>query len=173
MNFNFKNLSISVIFAFYSIISNSQELKSKNIFWDNVHFGGGLGLNFSNGYTNIAVTPSGIYEFNEKFAGGIGLNINYSSKKNDFEAIILGASLITLFKPVKEIQLSVELEENNVQFKDKIYSNNSNYWNTSLYLGAGYAIGNFGAVGVRYDVLFDENKSVYGTAFLPFISVFF
>ena len=173
MIFSLKNLSLSLIVVFFSIISNAQEIKTKGNFWNNVHFGGGLGLNFSNGYTNVSLSPSSIYEINEKFAGGIGLNMNYSNKKNDFEAILLGGSLITLFKPINEIQLSVELEQNNTQLKDKLYNQNSNYWTTSLFLGAGYAIGNFGAVGVRYDVLYDEEKSVYGTPFLPFISIFF
>ncbi len=173
MCFSFKNLSLSLIIAFFSIICNAQEIKTKSNFWNNVHFGGGLGLNFSNSYTNVTVSPSGIYEFNKHIAGVIILNMNYSSKKNDFEAILLGGSLIALFKPINEIQLSVELEQNNTQLKDKIYNQNSNYWTTSLFLGAGYAIGNFGAVGVRYDVLYDNDKSVYGTAFLPFISVFF
>ncbi len=173
MNFSFKNLSLSLIVVFFSIISNAQEIKTKSDFWNKVYFGGGLGLNFSNGYTNVSLSPSSIYEFNEKFAGGIGLNMNYSSKKNDFEAILLGGSMIVLYKPINEIQLSLELEQNNTQLKDKIYNQESNYWNTSLFLGAGYAIGNFGAIGVRYDLLYDKEKSVYGTAFLPFISVFF
>jgi len=147
--------------------------KVKSEFWGKVRFGGGIGLNLSNGYTNIAISPSGVYQFNEQFAGGIGLNGNYSSKKNDFDATVLGGSLIGLFKPIREIQLSAEFEHNNVNYKDKIYNANTNYWTPALFLGAGYAIGNFGAIGMRYDVLYNNRKSVYGTAFIPFIRVYF
>jgi long-subunit fatty acid transport protein len=164
---------------FFFIITNAQEinnddpLKLKNEFWSKVRFGGGIGLNFSNGYTNISLAPSGIYQFNEKIAVGIGLNLNYSSRKDEFDATVLGGSLISLFNPIKELQLSVEFEQNNINYKDKLFNTNSNYWSPALYLGAGYSIGNFGALGLRYDVLYNDDKSVYGNAFLPFIRVFF
>ncbi|PHS10584.1 MAG: alpha-ketoglutarate decarboxylase [Kordia sp.] len=164
---------------FFSIITNAQETenidtpKEKSEFWSKVRFGGGIGLNFSNGYTNIAISPSGVYQFNEQFAGGVGLNGNYSSRKNYFNATVLGGSLITLFKPIREIQLSAEFEQNNVNYKDKVFNSNTNYWTPALFLGAGYSIGDFGAIGMRYDVLYNDRKSVYGTAFIPFIRVFF
>jgi len=179
MYVSIKYLSFIVFGLFFSIVINAQETetnktpKTKSEFWKKVRFGGGIGLNFSSGYTNISISPSGIYQFNEKIAGGIGLNGNYSSKKNDFDATVFGGSLIGLFKPIKEIQFSVEFEQNNVNYKDKIFNLNTNYWSPALFLGAGYAIGNFGAIGMRYDVLYNNRKSVYGTAFIPFIRVFF
>lgn len=174
-----KYFSFVLFGLLFSIIMNAQETeatgipKVKSDFWRKVRFGGGIGLNFSNGYTNIAISPSGIYQFNEQFAGGTGLSVNYSSKKNDFDATVLGGSLIGLFNPIREIQLSAEFEQNNVNYKDKIYNTNTNYWAPALFLGAGYAIGNFGAIGMRYDVLYNERKSIYGTAIIPFIRVFF
>jgi len=179
MNVSLKYFSFILFGLVFSIIANAQETetnetpKVKSEFWNKVRFGGGIGLNFSNVYTNITISPSGVYQFNEQFAGGIGLNGNYSSKKNDFDATVLGASLIGLFKPIREIQLSAEFEQNNVNYKDKIYNSNTNYWTPALFLGAGYAIGDFGAIGMRYDVLYNNKKSVYGTAFIPFIRVFF
>ena len=174
-----KYLIFTFFSLFFSIILNAQENtelideKTKNKFWEKVRFGGGIGLSFGNDYTNIAIAPSGIYQFNQQFAGGIGLNVNYSSRKNYFYATVIGASLIGLFKPINEIQLSAELEQNNVNFNDKIVSESTNYWYPSLFLGAGYAIGNFGAIGARYDVLYNNRKSVYGSAFSPFVRVFF
>ena len=179
MNVSIKYFSFILFCLFFSIITNAQETetdkppKVKSEFWKKVRFGGGIGLNFSNGYTNVAISPSGVYQFNEQFAGGIGLNGSYSSRKNDFDATVLGGSLIGLFKPIREIQLSAEFEQNNVNYKDKIYNSNTNYWSPALFLGAGYAIGDFGAIGMRYDVLYNDRKSVYGTAFIPFIRVFF
>ena len=174
-----KNFSFIIFALFFSIITNAQETepkenpKVKSKFWKKVRFGGGIGLNFSSGYTNIAISPSGIYQFNKQFAGGIGLNGNYSSRKNDFNATVIGGSLIGLFKPIREIQLSAEFEQNNVNYKDKIINSNTSYWSPALFLGAGYSVGDFGAIGMRYDVLYNNRKSVYGTAFVPFIRVFF
>jgi long-subunit fatty acid transport protein len=179
MNDSIKYFSFILFGVFFSIIANAQETetdkipKVKSEFWSKVHFGGAIGLNFSNSYTNIAISPSGVYQFNEQFSGGIGLNGNYSSKKNDFNATVLGGSLIGLFKPIREIQLSAEFEHNNVNYKDKIFNSTTNYWTPSLFLGAGYAVGDFGAIGMRYDVLYNDKKSVYGTAIIPFIRVFF
>ena len=179
MNVSIKYFSIILFGVFFSIIANAQETetnetsKVKSEFWSKVRFGGGIGLNFSSGYTNIAISPSGIYQFNDQFALGVGLIGNYSSRKNDFNATVLGGSLIGLFKPISELQLSAEFEQNNVNYKDKIYNSNTNYWTPALFLGAGYTIGDFGAIGMRYDVLYNDRKSVYGTAFIPFIRVFF
>ena len=179
MNVSIKYFSFILFGLFFSIIVNAQEtetnetIKLKSDFWSKVRFGGGIGLNFSNSFTNITISPSGVYQFNEQFAGGIGLNGNYSSKKNDFDATVLGASLIGLFNPIREIQLSAEFEQNNVNYKDKIFNSKTNYWAPALFLGAGYAIGDFGAIGMRYDVLYNDRKSVYGTALIPFIRVFF
>ena len=179
MNVSIKYFSFILFGLFFFIIVNAQEIetnetpKVKSEFWSNVRFGGGIGLSFSNSYTNVSISPSGIYQFNNQFALGVGLIGNYSSRKNDFDATILGASIISIFKPINEVQLSAEFEQNNINYNDKIYHTNSNYWSPALFLGAGYSIGDFAAIGMRYDVLYNERKSVYGTAFLPFIRVFF
>ena len=46
-----------------------------------------------------------------------------------------------------------------------------NFWNTALYLGAGYRTRNV-TIGFRYDVLHDNN-SLYNDPFMPFIRVYF
>ena len=39
-----------------------------NDFWKHVQFGGGIGLGFSSGYTDIFLAPSAIYNFNQYFS---------------------------------------------------------------------------------------------------------
>jgi len=179
MNITTKYNFFVLFTVFFLFITNAQETtpeetpKVKNEFWSNVSFGGGIGLNFSNNYSNVSISPSGIYQFNDQFALGVGLVGNYSSRKNDFDATILGGSIISIFKPIYEVQLSAEFEQNNVNYNDKIYRESTNYWSPALFLGAGYSIGDFAAIGMRYDVLYNDRKSVYGTAILPFIRVFF
>ena len=136
-----------------------------------IHFGGSLGLSIGSGFTNIVVAPSVIYDVNSYFSAGAGLQGSYVSWKNNFESYIYGASLIGLINPIEQIQLSAELEQLRVnttyenKFKD-------NFWNTALFLGAGYRTNNV-TIGIRYNVLFKESNNVYNEAFMPFIRVYF
>lgn len=136
-----------------------------------VHFGGTLGLSFGSGFTNIVVAPSVIYDVNQYFSAGAGVQGSYVSYKNNFESYIYGASIIALVNPIEQIQLSTELEQLRV---NTTYDDNfkDNFWNTALFLGAGYRTNNV-TVGIRYNVLFKESNNVYNEAFMPFIRVYF
>lgn len=136
-----------------------------------VHFGGTLGLSFGSGFTNIVVAPSIIYDVNQYFSAGAGVQGSYVSYKNNFESYIYGASIIALVNPIEQIQLSAELEQLRV---NTTYDDNfkDNFWNTALFLGAGYRTNNV-TVGIRYNVLFKESNNVYNEAFMPFIRVYF
>ncbi len=154
-------ISISLMF--------SQQKDNDINFWDNVQFGGGLVLGFSNDITNIGISPSAIYNFNDKFSSGIGLSYLYSKFKNDSDGLnVYGGSLIALYNPIREFQLSVELEES-ILSKSGFETTNVE----SLYLGGGYTLGRNIAIGIRYDVLYDEAKSPYGSAFSPIVRVYF
>lgn len=149
------------------------DFKSNNNFWQKVQFGGGIGLSFGNRYTDISVSPSAIYNVNEYFAVGLGAQYTYVKVKEEYSSNLYGGSLITLFNPIPEIQLSAELEQLRVNVKG-IGNNDfsSNFWNTGLFLGAGYRSGNV-TIGARYNVLHDENKSAYSDAFMPFVRFYF
>lgn len=158
-------------FAFPQQQYNS--VKTPDDFWQNVQFGGGLGLSIGNRYTDISVAPSAIYNVNEYFAVGLGAQYTYVKQKDLYNSNLYGGSLITLFNPISEIQLSAELEQLRVNVKGIGYNNfSNNFWNTGLFLGAGYRSGNV-TVGARYNVLHDENKSAYSDAFMPFVRVYF
>ncbi|OYX84416.1 MAG: hypothetical protein B7Y83_08215 [Flavobacteriales bacterium 32-34-25] len=171
------NLILASLFAFFSIQLSAQyqnqNFESKSDFWQNVQFGGGLGLSFGNRYTDISVAPSAIYNVNEYFAVGLGAQYTYVKQKDFYNSNLYGGSLITLFNPIPEIQLSAELEQLRVNVKG-VGDNNfsSNFWNTGLFLGAGYRNGNV-TIGARYNVLHDENKSAYSDAFMPFVRFYF
>lgn len=140
--------------------------------WENVQFGGGLGLNIGNGFTEITVAPSAIYNFNPYFSFGAGLQYGYFSSKNVYTSTRYGGSLIGLINPIPEIQLSAELEQMNVKTTYETTNISTSFWNTSLYLGAGYRTGNV-TIGARYNVLFNENQSYNVNGFLPFVRVYF
>jgi hypothetical protein len=146
----------------------------KSDFWRHVQFGGGFGLSIGNDFTNITVAPSAIYNFNEKFAIGTGLQYSYVNQKNYYNSNVIGGSFIGLFNPIQEIQLSLELEEVNVNntYKDFGGEFKDNFWYTGLYAGAGYRTNNV-TLGFRYNLLFDKNIDLYGDAFMPFVRVYF
>ncbi len=165
---------LAFLFVFNPIAAQgpSNTPSPPNDFWKNVQFGGGIGLSIGSGYTDITISPSAIYNINSIVGVGTALQFGYVSAKNDYTSTIYGASLITLVNPIPEIQLSVELEEINVNTNYKYYGVSDSFWNTALYVGAGYRTGNV-TIGARYNVLFDENNSYYNDAFMPFVRVYF
>lgn len=175
INFSQKKGLAFVIFLMISTCFFAQNMTSNsNEFWQHVRFGGGIGLSFGNGFFSGTLAPSAIYEFNEYVALGVGLNGTYSSRKNYYKSTVFGGSLIGLFNPIREIQLSAELEELNVNRKwdNQFNVENQNYWYPALFLGAAYRSQNV-SVGIRFDVLYDKDKSIYGESWMPFVRVYF
>jgi hypothetical protein len=176
----FKPVSKIILALIISLISNEllaqqQGLSSKpnSDFWNNVQFGGGIGLGFGAGYTDISLAPSAIYNFNEYVALGLGAQYTYVQQRNFYTSNLYGGSIIALFNPIREIQLSAELEELRVNVSlDGSNSDPQDYWNTGLFFGLGYRNGNV-TLGMRYNVLQDETKNVYSQAFMPFVRVYF
>jgi hypothetical protein len=145
-------------------------------FWKKVRFGGGVGLSFGE-FFNITLAPNAIYQFNPYVGAGIGLNGIYAGEKDVYKATVLGGSVLGVFNPIREIQLSSEFEMLNVNRNyeenfEAVGYEDENYWYPALFLGAGYNAG-FMVIGFRYDVLYDGDRSIYGNAFMPFIRVSF
>ena len=172
---------VLVVFLTLTTLVCTQTMKSQNLnnqkvnpnhFWENVQFGGGLGLGFGTSFTNISVSPSAIYNINDYFSLGAGVQYSYVRQKNIYTSNLYGGSIIGLINPMEQIQLSAELEQLRVNVD---YGNGyakENFWNTGLFLGAGFRNGNV-TIGGRYNVLFNKNDSVYTEAFMPFVRVFF
>jgi hypothetical protein len=146
----------------------------KSDFWKNVRFGGGLGIGIGNNFTNITVAPSAIYDVDKTFSIGLGLQGSYVKQKEIYNSYIYGASLITLVNPIHEIQLSAELEQLRVNLTNETFTPNTkdNFWNTAMFLGAGYRAQNV-TIGIRYNVLYKDSDMVYTQAWMPFVRVYF
>ncbi len=165
-------LSLILIFS-YSLHAQDQP----SPFWQKVRIGGGLGLSFGNGFFSGTLAPSAVYDFNDKFSLGLGLNGTYNKQKNFYQSTILGGSILGLYNVIPQLQISAEFEELNVNRKYDpgvvfITQPETNYWYPALFLGAGFRQQNF-TIGIRYDVLYDSNKSVYASAYIPFVRVYF
>ena len=173
--YNIGFLAFIIVFS-TSIIAQQKPLPTTktNTFWERVDIGGSFGLAIGNNFTNITVAPSAIYNFNNYFALGSGLQYSYLRQKNVFTSNIIGGSLIGLFNPVEQVQLSLELEQVNVNNNYQELGNNQkrSFWNTGLFVGGGYRQDNI-TIGGRFNLLYDRDLDIYGSAFMPFVRVFF
>ncbi|MDC6387390.1 alpha-ketoglutarate decarboxylase [Maribacter sp. PR1] len=151
----------------------SQNISGQNDFWKRVRYGGSLGLGFFNGGFNASVSPSAIYPFSDEFSAGASLNFNYA-KFNDNKLLAYGGSILSLYNPIPQIQLSAELEQLRINrtFEATPVNIEDNYWSPALFIGAGYSNYNV-TLGLRYNLLYRENESIYTNALLPFIRVYF
>ncbi len=176
-----KTLGKLWLFLLFLTVSNKGFSQEQNLpkaetesFWDHVQFGGGFGLAIGNDFTDITIAPSAIYNFNEHFALGTGLQYSRLKQKNFYASNVIGASLIGLYNPIEEIQLSLELEQVHVNttYTDLYDNVKRSFWNTGLYIGGGYRADNV-TIGARFNLLFDKDKDLYGDALMPFIRVYF
>ena len=144
-------------------------------FFQKLRYGGGLGINFGDGYFLGSVSPIAVYPVNQYFSAGLGANVSYQSQRDAFSSWTYGPSLILLGNPVREIQLSAELEQYfiNQNFDDRIGGGSNNFDTTALWLGAGYRTGNI-ILGARYNVLFNEDDDrIFNSGFAPFVRFWF
>jgi hypothetical protein len=174
-----KILTRTLLFLFFSCLSLqtlAQETpitETKSAFWSNVQFGGGFGLALGSGYSNISISPTAIYNVNQYVSFGAGVHYSFLKQSDFYTSHMYGGSVIALFNPIEEIQLSTELEQLRVNTDlEGSNSNSADFWNTGLFVGAGYRMDNV-TIGARYNVLFNNDKGVYADALMPFIRIFF
>ncbi|MGB7841556.1 MAG: alpha-ketoglutarate decarboxylase [Salinimicrobium sp.] len=172
---NKKSLFFPLIFILisHSYIFGQKLTTTESHFLDHVRFGGSLGLSFSNKSFSGYLAPKAVYDFNSYFSAGLGTMGSYTDGSN-YTAWTAGGSLIGLARPLPALQFSTEFEENYVSRKLEFDGGNINdtYWKPALFLGLGYITGNI-TVGMRYDLLHDDEKSIYANAFMPFVSILF
>ncbi|UYW01245.1 hypothetical protein K5I29_12460 [Flavobacterium agricola] len=167
-------ISLFLGLSFHIYAQEGIQNNQKSNFWERTRFGGNLGVGIGNNLTNIVVGPSAIYQFNPIVAAGVGLQYNYLHQKNVYKSNMYGVSLLGLVNPIEQVQLSVELEQLRVNNTNLWItpSEKQNFWNTGLFLGAGYSQNNV-TVGIRYNILFNKNDMVYNQAWMPFVRVYF
>lgn len=147
----------------------TQEVQQIPKFWDHVLFGGGLGLAFGTNQTTIEISPSALYDFENGFALGISFGYLYS-KINDFKSNVFSPGLVALYNPAQEIQLSSEFQY--LFINQKLGNLNGNFDYPALYFGLAYRTG-WAALGIRYDVLYDERDSIFASPWSPILRIYF
>ena len=168
----FKNYLFAVILCISSLSIYSQRDYSSSFSWDQMRYGGRISFDFSSNVTSITIAPSAIYQFSDQLAAGASISFGYTDFKDlDGTWYNYGASIIGIYTPIRQIQLSAELEQVFVNEQYEFWPNN-NYNYQALFLGAGYRMKNV-VVGMRYDILYNENKNLYAEPYAPFIQVYF
>ena len=176
LNFNIISKKVIFVLLIASFAATSsvsaQNSSPEDSFWSNVRFGGGVGATFSNGNFSGYLAPKAVYDFNRYTSAGVGIAGSYTDASR-YSAYSLAGSVIGLLRPMQNIQLSAEFEENYVSRHLNVEgpSIDESYFYPSLFLGLGYTTGPVTA-GVRYDVLHDD-RSIYANAFMPFVSFYF
>ena len=144
-------------------------------------FGGNIGMSFWNGGSDIMIAPKGYYHFSPNFITGVGVTYIYSdgdyrgfdiggpSRYYNYHSNSFGGSIAGIYRPMPHLQLSVEYEGLQTEWRGRF---DDSYWNNAIYLGASFVAGNV-SFGFKYDVLYDSNKSVYGSAWNPVIGFYF
>ncbi len=87
-------------------------------------------------------------------------------KSGNFSQNIFSVNGLAFYNIIQNAQISANLEQN---FVTGDFNRNV----TSLFLGAGYSPSPNITIGMQYDVLYDKNKSIYASPFMPFVRVYF
>jgi len=150
--------------------------KTKPIFQPFWSFGGNFGLAFWNGGTDILIAPKAYYHISPQFFTGLGISYLYSNSSSyyqnvnyDYSSNSFGGSVMIGYRPIQFLLFSAEYEGLSTNYSG--YYKNS-YWNNAIYLGASFVTGPV-SFGIRYDVLYDTNQSVYSSAWTPIIGFYF
>ncbi len=135
-------------------------------------FGLGFGLNFVGG-TSVSLSPNLTYRINDKMSAGAGLLFNYNAVKNLQTTTTIGANAIYYYYPIEKLLTTAEFAEMHVNRNNKVTGVKDDFWDTALFVGAGYQINPKISVGGKYNLLYNKDKSVYSSPFVPFVNISF
>lgn len=135
-------------------------------------FGCGFGLNFVGG-TNISISPNLTYNLSNKVAIGFGVQYTYLNLKDIQSTTSYGGNTVFQFRPSQKIMTLLEFAQLRVSTKSKINDTEINYWDSALFIGAGYNITKQISIGAKYNFLYKEDESIYSSPVIPFINISF
>ncbi len=137
-----------------------------------LNFGLGFGLNFVGG-TSISLSPNLTYQINEKMHAGAGLLFNYTGIKDLQTTTTAGLNLLYFYRPIEKLLTTAELAPMYVSRNLKYAGIKENFWDTALFVGAGYQLSPRISAGAKYNLLYRKEKSVYSSPFVPFVNITF
>ncbi len=170
-------IAIGILIGTDNMFSQTTEIKvidSTSQKPKRLKFGVGFGLNFIGG-TNISLAPNITYKVSNKVGIGVGIQGSYSAIKDLQNTTTIGGNVLGLYSPVKQITTLIEFAELHVSTNTDTTEGeiNETYWDSALFLGAGYNITDKISIGAKYNVLYKEDESVYTSPVIPFVNISF
>lgn len=167
---------LSLSFSATAQIATSRSFSDPVSKWT---FGGyaGLGGSFgSNGSTSVYVSPRVGYKITDDFEAGLAGNFTWSNSSY-YSSTTVGVGPFANYYIARNFYLSGMFQEYFFNQKNKLDGQKYSGDEAALYLGGGFMqrIGDraYMQIGGMYNVLYDKNKSVFGSAFIPSVGVVF
>jgi len=165
------SLLLATGFAFAQI---GTQLGGENSKWT---FGGsaGLGGSFgSGGGTTVYLTPKVGYKLTNDFEAGLAGNFSWQNS-DYFSSTIVGVGPFANYYIGRSFYLSSLFQQYFINTKDKYYDEKYSSDEAALFLGAGYmqnlGSGVYMQLGVMYNVLYDDQKSVFSSGLVPNVGI--
>tara|TARA_R110002051_G_scaffold5108_4_gene27392 strand:+ start:17376 stop:17984 length:609 start_codon:yes stop_codon:yes gene_type:complete len=151
-----------------------QEIDSLTNVDPRLKFGCGFGLNFLGG-TNISLSPNLMYTVSDNFSLGAGLQGSYNSIKNIQKTTTVGLNLIGQYNLSNKLMSLLEFAQLKVNSKQDtpVGEVKNDFWESALFVGAGYNINQKISIGAKFNVLYDDDESVYSSPIIPFVNITF
>lgn len=137
-----------------------------------LQFGCGFILNFVGG-TNIGLSPNLTYNVSDKVAFGLGMQWNYLALKDIQKTTTYGANTFFEYRPTQKIMTLLEFVQLRASTTSEIDDSKVKYWDSALFVGAGFNVTNKISVGAKFNLLYNEDESVYSSPVIPFVNISF
>ncbi len=168
--FSSLNLLANKRYTFAPKKNPKEHKEEKEKFTDRLFFNGNVGLNVGD-VTQIQISPGVGYKVNNKLGLGLGVSYIYSSDSRGttkFSQSVFGPRAFGIYKFMPQFYFTTKYEF--LKVKQKIGSVVSAKKDApAWFLGLGFRTGSQGvgfSIEGLYDVLHDENKSLYSRAFV-------
>lgn len=163
---------ISFCLVFASMFAFSQIGISQTASSNRWTFGGGLGVGFgSNSSFNVGVSPRVGYRLTEDFEAGLMGNFTYQTS-DYYNSTMFGVGPFANYYFARNFYLGSSFQQYFVNYnvkQDNGYKFSKD--ESALYLGGGYMTqignGSYFQVGLMYNVLWKENKSIFASGLVP------
>ena len=168
---------LTVGFAGHSQVNTSAGLGSADSKWT---FGGSAGLGGSfgsnSGGTSVYLSPRVGYKLTDNVETGLAGNLTWTNSQY-YSATTVGVGPFLNYYIARNFYLSGLFQEYFFNQNNKLTRQEFSGNEAALYLGGGYMqrIGNgaYMQIGGMYNVLYDNEKSVFGGGFVPSVGVVF
>jgi hypothetical protein len=152
-----------------------QELKKyesnkKGFDKDKLSLGGNVGASFANGGMFIMLQPMVGYYVLPKTMAGVGATyiyqsytVNTATGTKKYSSNIYGPILFARQQLLPSLFLHGEYQPINYSRFNSIANKEERHWVNQLFVGGGYGGRSGGFIFVLYDVLWDQNTSIYGS----------